>query len=86
MSPEIEAKLHAWLSIESGSENPCDLERFYEFVATCVEMNEKVEQSVYDEKIETLKRSNRYLTEEWSDKYDYSLFEKLYYFGLYLRK
>lgn len=86
MSPEIETKMNAWLSIERGSENPLDLGRFYDFVATCVGKNEKVEQAAYDEKIEAFMRNNYCLTNEWSNKYDYSLFEKLYYFGLHLRK
>lgn len=84
MNEEIETKINEWLSLEAAAEHPADSLRFYEFIFECLRLREKLEQCVYEEKIHEFQRRNPRLTNEWAEKYNYSLYEELYNFGVYL--
>ena len=86
MNTELELKMHEWLSNECTTEHPLDNRRYYEFVFTSLVVEEKVEQYVYECKINSYKEHNPLLSDEWMEKYNYRLYEELYCFGKFMQK
>ena len=85
MNAELELKMNEWLSNECATEHPLDNRRYYEFVSTSLVVGEKVEQYVYECKINLYRQHNPFLHDEWIKKYNYSLYEELYYFGMFMQ-
>lgn len=85
MNAELEQKMNEWLSNECAAEHPLDNQRYYEFVSTSLGVDEKVEQGVYESKINSYREHNPLLSDEWVEKYNYSLYEELYYFGKFMQ-
>ena len=85
MNTELELKMNEWLSNECGTLHPLDNRRYYEFVYTSLVVNEKVEQDVYENKINEYRGHNPSLSAEWVEKYNYCLYEELYYFGRFMQ-
>ena len=78
--------MNDWLTNERATEHSLDNRRFYEFVFASLNYNEKIEQALYDEKISSYRTTNRFLTDAWTEKYNYSLYEELYAFGKFINE
>ena len=76
--------MELWLRLNGGAFNPCDEERFYEFVFVAVKQNANIEQEEYEEIIRMYGGHNANLNEEYLNRYDFNHFESFYEFGKYI--
>ena len=76
--------MELWLRLNGGAFNPCDEERFYEFVFVAVKQNANIEQKEYEEIIRMYGGHNANLNDEYLNRYDFNHFESFYEFGKYI--
>ena len=84
MGPELRELMELWLRLSGGAFNPCDEQRFYDFVFEAVRRGVAVEQEEYAEIIEMYKAHNANLNDEYLNRYDFNHFESFYEFGKYI--
>ena len=84
MEPELRELMELWLRLNGGAFNPCDEERFYEFVFVAVKQNANNEQEEYEEIIRMYGGHNANLNDEYLNRYDFNHFESFYEFGKYI--
>ena len=84
MEPELRELMELWLRLNGGAFNPCDEERFYEFVFVAVKQNANIEQREYEDIIEMYKSHNANLGDDYLNCHDFNHFESYFEFGKYI--